>query len=75
MSLTGFLLEISEFRPEGCDFYHFTTFFSAIIVPYGKAPDEQIEDHEYWVGKIKEIRSRNGDPSEVGPDVFANPEC
>lgn len=49
--------------------------FSAIIVPYGKAPDEQIEDHEYWVGKIKEIRSRNGDPSEVGPDVFANLEC
>jgi hypothetical protein len=38
--------------------YRFTTGDIALILPYGK--QHGIEDWEYWVAKIKEIRTRDG---------------
>ncbi|KII91778.1 hypothetical protein PLICRDRAFT_173581 [Plicaturopsis crispa FD-325 SS-3] len=31
---------------------------TALILPEGKSPEEPMEEHEYWVGKIKDIRQR-----------------
>ncbi|KAI5116718.1 hypothetical protein M0805_000827 [Coniferiporia weirii] len=37
----------------------------ALILPAGCSPENSLDLHEHWVGKIKEIRSRGGDGTEV----------
>ena len=41
------------------------TFHSAIILPEGKSPTDRLETHEYWVGKIKDVRCLADNPLEV----------
>ncbi|KLO18988.1 hypothetical protein SCHPADRAFT_924828 [Schizopora paradoxa] len=38
---------------------------NALIVPEGCNPEDRLELHKHWVGKILEIRARDKDPSEV----------
>ncbi|KAL5497727.1 hypothetical protein ACEPAH_2658 [Sanghuangporus vaninii] len=38
---------------------------SALILPDGARPKVPIPLRDYWIGKIKDIRSRNNDPADV----------
>ena len=38
---------------------------SALIVPEGFAPEDDIDLDEYWVGKIKDVRCLEDNPLEV----------
>ncbi|KAL5478579.1 hypothetical protein ACEPAI_2763 [Sanghuangporus weigelae] len=41
----------------------------ALVLPEGADPKDRLRLRDYWVGKIKEIRSRNRDPTEVWAKV------
>ncbi|KAL5478580.1 hypothetical protein ACEPAI_2764 [Sanghuangporus weigelae] len=45
--------------------YHFPTKKYALILPDSARPKVPIPLRDYWVGKIKDIRSRNNDPADV----------
>ncbi|EJD01936.1 uncharacterized protein FOMMEDRAFT_168520 [Fomitiporia mediterranea MF3/22] len=40
-----------------------------LVIPYGVSPKYPLPLHEHWVGKIRQIRSKGYDPSEVWADV------